>query len=105
MGGPEAVSQGHGLGAAERQGASGAVGNAAVQTLGVTEGDEGAAGAAAVRRGGPQTLDYLIQDRGDIFHRHANFSLSHARGRHGAGPGFKPKNFLDRPGQAPLSVT
>ncbi len=75
MGSSEAVGQGHGLGTAEGQGASGAVGNAAVQTLGVTEGDKGAAGAPAVRRGRPQALTHLIQNRDHFFHRHENFSL------------------------------
>ena len=87
VGGPEAVGQGHGLGAAERQGTPGAVGNAAVQTLGVTEGDEGAAGAPAVGRGGPQALAYLVQDRDDFFHRHDHSSLPHARRHRGSGRG------------------
>ncbi len=51
-------------GAAEGQGAPGAVGNAAIQTLGIAQGDKGAAGAAAVRRGGSQALVDLFQDRG-----------------------------------------
>ncbi len=87
--GPEAVGQGHGLGAAEGQGPPGAVGNAAVQTLGIAEGDEGAAGAPAVCRGGSQALADLIQDGNHGCHRHADFSLPEARRGAGEGPGFK----------------
>ncbi len=54
MAGPEAVGQGHGLRAAQRQGTARTGGNAAVQALGIAQGDKGAAGGPAMEGGGLQ---------------------------------------------------